>query len=99
MVMESSTFVWHPGPLTNLNATLVLPVAQEQAVATNLQKIHNGEANDLLVEPAETVENLKKPNKSEGLSMYSSQRIYKAIFIYLFESVALRNFQCWVSCF
>ena len=97
--MESSTFVWHPGPFANLNTTLAFIVAQEQAVATNLQEMRDGEANDLLVEPAETVENLKEPNKSEGLSMYFLQRIYKAIFFSLFESVALRNFQCWVFCF
>ena len=74
-------------------------MAQEQAVATNLQEMRDGEANDLLVKAAEMVENLKKPNKSEGLPVYFSQRIYKAIFILfisLFESVALRNFQCWV---
>ena len=68
--MESSTFVWHPGPFTNLDRTLVFPVAQVQAVAPNLQEMRDGEMNDLLVEAAETVENLKEPNKSEGLSMY-----------------------------
>ena len=96
MVMESSTFVWHPVPFTNLNTTLVFPVAQEQAVATNLQEMRDGEMNDLLVKTAATVENLK------GLSMYFLQGIYKAIFVSLsclFESVALRNFQCWVFCF
>ena len=97
--MESSTFVCHPGPFTNLNVTLVFPVAQEQAVATHLLDMRDGEANDLLVKAAEIFENLKEPNKSEGLSMYFLQRIYKAIFVSLFESVALRNFQCWVFCF
>ena len=97
--MESSIFVWHPGPFTNLNTTLVFPVAQEQAVATNLQEMGDREANDLLVGAAETVENLKEPNKSEGLWMHILQRIYKSIFVSLSESVALRNFQCWVFCF
>ena len=53
--MESSTFVWHPGPFTNLNTTLVFPVAQEQAVATNLQEMRDGEMNDLLVKAAADV--------------------------------------------
>ena len=39
-------------------------MAQEQAVAMNIQDMHNGEADDLLVKAAVTLD------ENEGLSMY-----------------------------